>query len=163
MSRSSCLLVWMIALVGCGDPPSFEPGDPLPPSLVETLDVHSAPAAGVQVAWLFEPDDCLDCQSVARTFRRLMRERAGEVSLFLVSGSPPANFVREFLVRERIDALPLSSWSGPSDEPLSPQVLVVQGGAVSAVFPAGPGSDLDGLDEELDRLLLTDYVQSGRD
>lgn len=128
----------LLAAAACGgDPARLEPGEPVPAA----WGTDGRPA----IVWVFRTEDCLSCQALDYSLRRLQRTRGADVSLVAVhvgresdSGIAAAFFAsRRLALAARTDVSP-RRFRRAYGEVTMPVLLLVRGDTI-AWSSAAPG------------------------
>jgi hypothetical protein len=113
-------------------------GDALPAGTLFPAGV-AASGAPVQVVWVLRPDDYLTCQTAAPGLRDLQRATGAGVPLTIVYVGPHADWLREFLGRQRLQAtvrrMDDEAFRRSFHRSPMPWLYLLDGGVVRSVLP----------------------------
>lgn len=100
LNRSCASLLALALIWGCGEaaPDLHRVGERLPDGLGQAVE------NGADVVWVLRPEDYLTCQTAADAIRRAQRLHGSALEITVISVGSRPEWVRAFLVRQRIDA-----------------------------------------------------------
>jgi hypothetical protein len=151
--RKRAAIVGLLALAAgaCGgEPARLDAGQPVP------AEWRAGPADGrPSVIWIFRTEDCLTCQALDYSLRRLQRAHAGEVSLVAVhvgrhkdAGIPQAFFTSRRLKLSTMAEVSPRAFRRRYGDAVLPVLLLAREDSIvwSSVSPRQPRLSLPGID-----------------